>query len=183
MAFPAETSFISSSEYSQDYWRWKELVVKKQVFRCLSLTSGLNLVEEVDIDSVWDSIHVGMLVRWVLREHPVSSCHAMRCHFSHVRLFVTLWIATRQAPLSMGCSRQEYWSGLTFPPSGDLPDSGIEPLSPWDYTLLSCWHGDTSGKGSARQRKRHVFHCWVRKIPWSKPGRLQSMGSQRAGHD
>ena len=35
-----------------------------------------------------------------------------------------------QAPLSMGFSRQEYWSGFSFPPPGDLPDPGIEPLSP-----------------------------------------------------
>ena len=37
--------------------------------------------------------------------------------------------AARQAPLSMGFSRQEYWSGLPCPPPGDLPDSGIEPTS------------------------------------------------------
>ena len=37
---------------------------------------------------------------------------------------------THQAPLSMGFSRQEDWSGLTFPPPGDPPDSGIEPGSP-----------------------------------------------------
>ena len=36
----------------------------------------------------------------------------------------------RQAPLSMGLSRQECWSGLPFPPPGDLPDQGIEPVSP-----------------------------------------------------
>ena len=36
----------------------------------------------------------------------------------------------RQAPLSMGFPRQEYWSGLPFPPPGDLPDPGIQPLSP-----------------------------------------------------
>ena len=36
----------------------------------------------------------------------------------------------RQAPLSMGSSRQEYWSGLPCPPPGDLPDPGIEPTSP-----------------------------------------------------
>ena len=48
---------------------------------------------------------------------------------SHVRLFVTLWIVACQAPLSMGFSRQECWSGLPFPPSGDLPDPGIEPTS------------------------------------------------------
>ena len=35
-----------------------------------------------------------------------------------------------QAPLSMGFSRQEYWSGFPFPPPGDLPDPGIEPVSP-----------------------------------------------------
>ena len=43
---------------------------------------------------------------------------------------VTPWIASRQAPLSMGFSRQEYWSGLPFPSPGDLPDPGIEPGSP-----------------------------------------------------
>ena len=50
--------------------------------------------------------------------------------FSHVQLFKTLWAVTHQAPLSMGFSRQEYWSGLVFPPLGDLPDSGTEPMSP-----------------------------------------------------
>ena len=49
---------------------------------------------------------------------------------SHVRLFVTPWTVTYQAPLSMGFSRQEYWSGLPFPSPGDLPDPGIEPGSP-----------------------------------------------------
>ena len=37
------------------------------------------------------------------------------------------WTVARQAPLSMGFSRQEYWSGLPFPSPGDLPDPGIEP--------------------------------------------------------
>ena len=41
----------------------------------------------------------------------------------------TLWTVARQAPLSMGFSRQEYWSGLPCPPPGDLPDLGIEPVS------------------------------------------------------
>ena len=41
----------------------------------------------------------------------------------------TLWTAAHQAPLSMGFSRQEYWSGLSFPPPGDLPNLGIEPTS------------------------------------------------------
>ena len=51
-------------------------------------------------------------------------------HCSHVPLFVTLWTAARQAPLSMGFSRQEYWSGLPRPPPEDLPNPRMEPVSP-----------------------------------------------------
>ena len=47
---------------------------------------------------------------------------------SHVQLFVTPWTVARQAPLSMGFSRQEYWSGLPCSPPQDLPDPGIEPV-------------------------------------------------------
>ena len=50
-------------------------------------------------------------------------------HFSHVRLFATLWTIAFQAPLSMGFSRQEYYTGLPCPPPGDLPNPGIEPAS------------------------------------------------------
>ena len=50
-------------------------------------------------------------------------------HFSCVRLFVTLYTVARQAPLSMGFSRQEYWSGLPCPPPGDLSYPVIEPVS------------------------------------------------------
>ena len=53
----------------------------------------------------------------------------MLSHFSCVQLFANLWSVARQAPLSRGFSRQEYWSGLPCPPLGDLPDSGIEPES------------------------------------------------------
>ena len=49
---------------------------------------------------------------------------------SHVRLFATPWTVAYQAPLSMGFSRQEYWSGLPFPSPGGLPEPGIEPGSP-----------------------------------------------------
>ena len=46
------------------------------------------------------------------------------------------WTAAHQAPLSMGFSRQEYWSGLPCPPPGDLPNPGIKPRSP-------AWHGNS----------------------------------------
>ena len=49
--------------------------------------------------------------------------------FSRVQLFMTLWTVDHQAPLSMGFSRQEYWSEFPCPPSGDLPNPGIKPTS------------------------------------------------------
>ena len=55
-------------------------------------------------------------------------CYVCAKSFSRVQLFVTLWTVTHQAPLSMGFSRQDYWSGLSCLPSGDLPDSGIKPV-------------------------------------------------------
>jgi len=49
---------------------------------------------------------------------------------SCIRLLVTPWTVAYQVSLSMGFSRQEYWSGLPFPSPGDLPDPGIKPRSP-----------------------------------------------------
>ena len=51
------------------------------------------------------------------------SCYSLVC------LFAALWMVAHQAPLSMGFSRQEYWSGLAGPLPGDLPDPGTEPMS------------------------------------------------------
>ena len=59
-----------------------------------------------------------------VREAVVFSC------FCHVSVFTTPWTIAHQAPLSMGFSGQEYWSGLPCSPPEDLPDSGIEPTSP-----------------------------------------------------
>ena len=53
----------------------------------------------------------------------VCVCAVLSC----VQLFVIPWTAAHQVPLSMGFSRQEYWSGLLFSPPGDLPDPGIKP--------------------------------------------------------
>ena len=50
-------------------------------------------------------------------------------HFSCVQLFATLWTVASQTPLSMGFSRQEYWSESPCPPPGDLPSSRMEPAS------------------------------------------------------
>ena len=61
---------------------------------------------------------------------------------SHVQIFATL-----QAPLSMGFSRQEYWSGLPFPSARDLPDLGTELMSPVSPALqLDFLPAEPSGK-------------------------------------
>ena len=67
---------------------------------------------------------------------------------SCVQLFVTPWTVAHQAPLSMGFSRQEYWSGLPFPSPGDLPNPGIETGSSalQADTLTSEPPGKPSGK-------------------------------------
>ena len=65
-----------------------------------------------------------------------SKCRMCVCasHSVVSRFFVTPWTVTRQAPLSMEFSRQEYWSGLPCPAPGDLPNPGIEPRFPALHT-------------------------------------------------
>ena len=58
------------------------------------------------------------------------------CILSRVQPFATLWTVALQAPLSVGFSRQEYWSGLPFPTLGDLPNPGIEPTSQTQVSLI-----------------------------------------------
>ena len=56
--------------------------------------------------------------------------HACAQLLSCDQLFATPWIVAHWAPLSMGFSRQEFWSGFPFLPPGDLPNSGIKPMQP-----------------------------------------------------
>ena len=59
-----------------------------------------------------------------------SQCVHVLSHFSRVWLFVVLWTIAHQGSLSVGFSRQDYWSRLPFPSPGDLPKPGIKPVSP-----------------------------------------------------
>ena len=80
------------------------LIVYNYVFTCFTCEK-------------WAAFHE-VLCAWVLSG------------FSHVGLFATQWTVTYQVPLSMRFYRQEYWSGFPCSPPGDLPDPGIEPVSP-----------------------------------------------------
>ena len=85
---------------------------------------------------------------------------------SCVRLFATSWTVAYQAPPFMGSSRQEYWSGLPFPSSGDLPNPGIEPGSPAFQAdaLSSEPPGKPYGCGSIMLSKRILI--LARKFLW-----------------
>ena len=76
--------------------------------------------------------------------------------FSRVRFFATPWTAASQAPLSMGFSRQEYWSGLPFPSPGDLPDPKIKPeslaLAGGFFAILPTWEPLRSDQSLSRVR-------------------------------
>ena len=83
---------------------------------------------------------------WMLIENFTCRC-AVLSHFNRVQFFVTPWTRARQAPLSMGFCRQEYWSGLPCPPPEDLPDTGIRP------SLL------------------HILRWWAGSLPLAPPGK------------
>ena len=90
--------------------------------------------------------------------------------------------SAHQAPLSMGCSKQGYWSGLPCPPPGDLPDPGIKPTSLTSPALAGGFFttSTTWGEGECRvawwlkwqriclQCGRPAFNSWVGKIPWRR---------------
>ena len=93
--------------------------------------------------------------------------------FSCVQLFATLWTIAFKAPLSVGFSRQEYWSGLPFPPPGDLPDPRIEPKSPVSLALAGRFFTTRTTRlfTMAEDWRIHVFElwCWRRliRVPWT----------------
>ena len=73
---------------------------------------------------------------------------------SHIWLSVVPWTIVRQAPLSRGFSRQEYWSGLPFPSPGDLPDPGTDPAA----FVSPALSGDLLPLASSRKPKiKYIF--------------------------
>ena len=77
---------------------------------------------------IWVSNH--HIVHLKLIQSILYQLYINVCVLNCVWLFATLWTVALQAPLSMGFSRQKYWSWLPWPPPGDLPNTGIKPTSP-----------------------------------------------------
>ena len=80
---------------------------------------------------------------------------------SHVQLFATPWTLAHQAPPSMGCSRQEYWSGVPFPSPGDLPNPGIKPTM-GSLQLM---------RRGVLCRPNNYINCWMQRRNESRTGR------------
>ena len=126
---------------------------------------------------MWNRMRVRGESSLALYQPPISPSFPILCHpctvrkicqkhllrlltsISRVWCFVTPRTVARQVPLSMGFSRHEPWSGLPFPSPGDLPDLGIEPVSPTlqadalpsepqsDYKHLKVWLPSLSTQG------------------------------------
>ena len=111
----------------------------------------------------------------------------MQSHFSCVQLFVILWTIACQAPVSMGFSRQEYWSGLPFTSpimlryvSSSLVAQTVKRLSTMRETQVRYL-----GREDPLEKEMAAHSSTIAwKITWpEEPGRLQSMGSQRIGRN
>ena len=109
------------------------------------------------------------LLKW-FTECRASVCGGLGALVAHLcPTLATPWTVARQTPLSMGLSRQEYWSGLPFPSPGDLPDPGIKPRAPalQADSLPTELPGTPSGKSLPISLKCESVSPWV--VPDSLP--------------
>ena len=144
--YPNSTSFHISEFYNMPQTNWPRLFkivkVKKEFF---GLKENKEKWQLNGICGLWLDPGPRKVIKYSYRLHGcMLSC------FSCVRLFVTPWTVALQAPLSMGFSRQEYWSGLPLPSPGNLPDPGIEP----------GWLSHIAGR---------FFNIWATREAWGSP--------------
>ena len=116
---------ISGITISFDHLMFKIHVI---IFHHHSLTLLNTLFKIIKNSCHYWKVKLDGLKMFIIFINAYSAWCVLSC-FSCVQLFATLWTVARQASLSMGFSRQEYWSGLPFSPLGDLPDSEIKPRS------------------------------------------------------
>ena len=109
-------SHLTTGYYSRDQ-RWSNSSRQEPIREVLKVKPGISLVPSAE--------GPGLILGQGTRSHMVC----ILSHFNYVQLFVTLWTIACQASLSMGFSRQEYWSRLPCPPPEDLPNPGTEPMS------------------------------------------------------
>ena len=127
---------------------------------------------------------VSLAVQWVVLQGSVVSpfisiqesvfpdgSRPLACmHAKSLRLLsdcATPWTVAHQAPLSMGFSRQEYWSGLSCPPPGDFPDPGIKPASLTSPTLAGMFFTTSAPWEAPRATLSPVNFQLCPPAPWT----------------
>ena len=100
------------------YWIRFPVLYSRTLLFIHSRYNSLHLLRRNQLSKPLKDLHLNFLIS-----------HLLAQSLSHVQLFATPWNAANQAPLSMGFSRQEYWSELPFPFPGGLPNPGIESVS------------------------------------------------------
>ena len=155
---PSGICFLTGFSMSQPFWPQAEFPLKDGKHTCDTMSPAAALVvgciqcQDLPLTSWWSqdpSLGDGILTspsppilhqeadlmgastgsQEIGRELALPSHPHLGCLQTHQHQ-ATLWTADRQAPLSIGLSRQEYWSELPFPSPGDLPNPGVEPMSP-----------------------------------------------------
>ena len=114
---------------------------------------------------MWMYMCIPQLTQWKLsrKSGNVHGC-------CHVRLLATPRSLACQAPLCMRLSRQEYWSGLPFPPPGGLPDPGIKPASPVSPALqVASSPAEPSGKAHFIVPFDHIAFLCPPPSSWHPP--------------
>ena len=106
-------------------------------------------------------------------------CVCVLSRFSRVWLFVIPWTTACLAPLSMGFSRQEYWSGLPCPPSGNLPNPGIESMSPVSPALAGGFFTTEPLGSIPQQAKEGKSHDHINRYKsiWKHPTLIHDKNS------
>ena len=131
------SSYLKLSRYLMLYnWRrkWQPTPVflpEKSHGRAWQATvPGVATVRH-NLATKWQHVLANVIYAWKIGIQNDAQLHQYSCVLSlcFVQFFETLWTVAHQAPLSMGFSRQEYWSRLPFSSPGDLSDPGIKPTS------------------------------------------------------
>ena len=136
------TQWFHSQLYTQAKWKhmstqklgyeWMFIAVLLIIAPKVGTTQNAHQLMCTPISIQWNIIRLSKrneVLTHATNERPLKIFSVCGQSLSHVPLFANPWTVARQAPLSMGSSRQEYWSRLPFPTPGDLPDPGSKLVS------------------------------------------------------
>ena len=137
------------------------------IFTSLQKQSYLDFRKQIFL--YWSSFCCLQHIAWGLshNRHPINvQTEVLECVLGRVRFFATSWTVVCQAPLPMGLSRQEYWSGLPFSTLGDLPNSGIKSgllcFLHWKVDSLENHWATWEGKGSGSKLITENRQWWAK---------------------